>query len=87
MTYSLYLGNGKTHDRITSSQIVAMLDSSNPLQAAHIRAVQNLEADGCRYSYQDSDVLSAARNVAINGRTEAYTHELGWVAAMTSSAA
>jgi hypothetical protein len=79
MAYSLYTSTGS----ITDEQIITSLDASIPLQAAHIRAIRNLQRDMCRYSNQDLDVLSAAHTVAITGRTEVNPWEAKWVEVMT----
>ena len=56
MTYSLLLDK----EIWTSDAIIAALDPAVSIQRAYIALVQDLERNGCRYSYQDSDVLSAA---------------------------
>jgi len=83
MAYGISTSTGFT----TDEQIIASLDASIPLQAAHIRAIRNLQRDMCRYSNQDFDVLAAAHNVARAGRTEVSPHEAKWVEAMTRQAA
>ena len=71
--------------RTTSSQIIAELDRSIPLQLAHIRAVEEMERKGPRYSNHDGDVLSAANCVAREGRTEIRPWEAKWVEAMVGA--
>lgn len=71
-------------NRPTADQIIAMLDRTIPLQAAHIQAVSNLQNRGERYSNERCDVLGAAWSVAVNGKTEISPWEAKWVEAMTT---
>jgi len=80
MIYSLYSPAGS----ITADEIISRLDAAVPLQAAHIASVRKLCAEGCRYSYQDTDVLAAA--LAAVGKSEIEPWAEKWVAAMTLAA-
>lgn len=84
--YGISLRNADmlTFTRMTASQIIAKLDRSVPLQLAHIRAVEELVRNGCRYSNEDGDVLSAAYCVVREARTEVREWEAGWVARMAA---
>lgn len=73
------LWNGKTWT--PSSEIIAKLDRSIPLQLAHIRSIEVLEANGMRYSNEDCDVLGAA--AASVGKTEVPSYQRAWVERMT----
>ena len=82
MAYDYTMASG---DRlIKSSEIVAMLDASIPIQAAHIEAVKQLQEKGCRYSNEDFDVLSAAWRT--RHRTDIDTYEARWVERMLGEA-
>lgn len=84
MAYTLSV---RQHDMtcrvVTSAEIVARLDPAIPLQLAHIRSIERLERDCCRYSNQDFDVLSAAFRAI--GKSEIPSHTVKWVEAMTAS--
>jgi len=80
--YAVHSHTGKT---TTSAEIIAKLDRSSRLHLAHIRAIENLERNGSRYSNQDFDVLAAAHAVALTGRREIHTWEQGWVTAMVGA--
>ena len=73
MTYGLMTRKGY----IKSEEIVARLDPSIAIQNAHIQAIRDLEAEGCGYSNEDYDVLSAALSAV--GRTEVRDFESAWV--------
>lgn len=83
MAYTLSLRQpDMTCRSVPSAEIIAALDPAVPLQLAHIRRVEQLERDGCRYSYEDFDVLSAAYRAI--GKTEIAPHVARWVEAMTA---
>ena len=69
---------------LKSNAIIAKLDSGIPLQNAHIQAIRDLEADGCRYSNQDCDVLGAALSVV--GKVEVAEYNRRWVEVMNAKA-
>ena len=70
---------------IKGTEIIALLDASIPLQAAHIQAIRNLMREGCRYSNQDFDVLAAAHSA--RGKSEVDEWDRRWVARMNAEAA
>ena len=76
MTYTLSTGEGF----LRSDEIIARLDASVPLQLAHINSIREIEAEGCRYSNHDFDVLSAAYRAI--GKTKIEPHTAPWVAHM-----
>jgi len=80
MTYGLSIANGK---RITALDIIDQLDSTIPLQNAHIKSIQNLCNNGCKYSYQDYDVLAAAYRAI--GKTEISKYDARWVEKMNGA--
>lgn len=73
-------GISTTKGYLKSSEIIAMLDSSIPLQNAHIQSIRNLEANLCRYSNEDCDVLGAA--LAAVGKVEIAEYNQRWVEVM-----
>jgi len=80
MSYTLAVRqNDHSVKYFSSSEIIALLDATVPLQRAYIRSVQRLEKEGCRYSNQDFDVLSAAFRAV--GKSEISPHQAKWVAA------
>lgn len=81
MTYHLHFCQGGS---ISASEIIAKLDPAIPLQNAHIQAVRDLVAVGCRYSNQDFDVLAAAHRAI--GETEVASYEQRWVEVMNEKA-
>lgn len=66
-------------------EVLAQLNTSIPIQAAHAAAIRNLITGGERYSNHAFDVRSAARSALT--RTEVQPHEEKWVAAMLGSGA
>jgi hypothetical protein len=61
-----------------TAEIIAQLDRSVPLQLAHIRNMERLEREGCRYANEDCDVRMSARGAV--GRTVVAPYEAGFVA-------
>lgn len=74
-------------DGTTASQIIAMLDPSIAIQAAHAQSVRNICETGETYSGQIGDVLGAAWQCAANGRTTVRDFETSWVELMLAEAA
>ena len=60
--YSLSLRNSDqtTFTVLNSQQIKGMLNAADLVQSKHIRWIEDLEQNKCRYSNQDFDVLAAA---------------------------
>lgn len=64
--YSITVRNSNGEDeRVLSSEILTALNNNHRMHRADIAAIKRLQKDGCRYSYEDYDVLSAALTTII----------------------
>jgi hypothetical protein len=66
----------------TAADILSRLNPELPLHRAHIQALRDLDANGCRYANHDFDVRSAAYSAVF--RTEVHPWEARWVEVMNA---